>query len=55
MAQPKPNPRTKTMAVLTKALVSRLDAVAEREVKNRSLVIREACEEFLKQKERAAA
>jgi metal-responsive CopG/Arc/MetJ family transcriptional regulator len=41
--------------VLTPRLVERLDRVASSETKSRSLVIREACEQLLRQKEQQGA
>lgn len=47
--------KMKTLAILTRGMVERLDRVAVAETKSRSLVIREACEQLLRQKEREAA
>lgn len=42
---------TRIAITITPQILERLDAIAERQTSNRSLLIRQACEQFLTQKQ----
>ena len=48
----KPSKTLRTLTILTPELVNRLDTIAAEKTMSRSLLIRQACEAFLRQYER---
>lgn len=45
----------RVMTVLTPQIVQRLDVIAEKRIVNRSILIRQACEKYLRELETEAA